>query len=270
MEPMVTVHVVSDAAGETGEHAVRAAAAQFPGGAVAIRRAGFVQTREAIDRVLEAAQGGRSVIVYTLVVPELKNYLVRRARRLGIPVIDLLGPLLDTLEQMLGKSRNEPGLLHALTAEYFRKVEAIEFAVRYDDARDPSGILKADIVLIGVSRTSKTPLSMVLANKMFKVANVPLVPELQPPPELFAVPGRKVVGLTIRPEALNAIRRERLKALGLPDDAAYAKPERIEQELEYAREIMKRIGCVVIDVSNRAVEESASVIADLFRDRRPG
>ncbi|OUM99437.1 MAG: phosphoenolpyruvate synthase regulatory protein [Paenibacillaceae bacterium ZCTH02-B3] len=270
MEPLVTVHVVSDAAGETGEHAVRAAAAQFPGGAVAIRRSGFVQNREAIDRVLEEAQGGRSVIVYTLVVPELKNYLVRRARRLGIPVIDLLGPLLETLEQTLGKSRNEPGLLRALNAEYFRKVEAIEFAVRYDDARDPSGILKADIVLIGVSRTSKTPLSMVLANKMFKVANVPLVPELEPPPELFAVPSRNVVGLTIRPEALNAIRKERLKALGLPDDAAYAKPERIEQELEYAHKIMKKIGCVVIDVSNRAVEESASVIADLFRDRKPG
>lgn len=262
----VTVYVVSDAAGETGEHAVRAAAAQFPPGSVTIRRAVFIQDRAAIDSVLAAAQTRRSVILYTLVIPDLRNYLVRQARKMGIPAIDLIGPLLGTLEQLLGKSRHEPGLLHALNAEYFRKVEAIEFAVRYDDARDPAGILKADIVLIGVSRTSKTPLSMVLANKMFKVANVPLVPELAPPPELFAVPPRKVVGLTIQPEALNAIRKERLKALGLPDNATYAKPERIERELQYAREIMERIGCVVIDVSNRAVEESASVIAELFRE----
>lgn len=262
----VTVYVVSDSAGDTGELAVRAAAAQFHPLSVRIRRAAFIQTREGIDAILKAGQADHSIILYTLVIPFLREYMVEKAGRMELTAIDLLGPLIDNLEKTLGKeSRNEPGLNHALNAAYFRKVEAVEFAVRYDDARDVTGILKADIVLVGVSRTSKTPLSMVLAHKTFKVANVPLVPELVPPRELFAVSPRKVVGLTINPNALNAIRKERLKALGLPDTAPYATSERIERELQHAREVMDKIGCVVIDVSNKAVEETASLILERFQ-----
>jgi regulator of PEP synthase PpsR (kinase-PPPase family) len=262
----VTIYVVSDSAGDTGEHAVRAAAAQFHPLSVHIRRASFIQSKEAIDAVLAAAEVENSIILYTLVIPYLRDYMVEHARSRKVSVIDLLGPLIDNLERILGQqSRHEPGLNHILDADYFRKVEAVEFAVKYDDARDVTGILKADIVLVGVSRTSKTPLSMVLAHKTFKVANVPLVPELAPPKELFAVSPGKVVGLTISMEPLNAIRKERLKALGLPDSASYATNERIRKELEYAKQITDRIGCRVIDVSNKAVEETASLIMEYFQ-----
>jgi regulator of PEP synthase PpsR (kinase-PPPase family) len=153
-------------------------------------------------------------------------------------------------------------MIHSLDENYFKKVEAVEFAVKYDDGRDFSGVPKADIVLIGVSRTSKTPLSMFLAHKKYKVANVPLVPELQPPEALFHVPKHKVIGLRIDPEKLNRIRELRLKTLGLAPDANYANMARIRQELEYADKIMQRIGCVVIDVTDRAVEETASLVMD--------
>jgi len=160
---------------------------------------------------------------------------------------------------------HKPGLIHQLDENYFKKVEAVEFAVKYDDGRDFTGVLHADIVLVGVSRTSKTPLSMYLAHKTFKVANVPLVPEIQPPEQLFTVNKHKIIGLIINPDKLNMIRCERLKTLGLPDNANYANMERIKYELDYARSIMARIGCKVIDVSNKAVEETASVILEHFR-----
>lgn len=265
-EQSVTVYVVSDSAGDTGELAVRAAAAQFHPLSVHIRRAAFIQSRESIDAVLHAAKADGNIVLFTLVIPFLRDYMVEQARILELTAIDLLGPLIGTLEEKLGReSRHEPGLNHVLNADYFRKVDAVEFAVRYDDARDVTGILKADIVLVGVSRTSKTPLSMVLAHKTFKVVNVPLIPELVPPKELFSVPAHKVVGLTINPEALNAIRKERLKALGLPDSAPYATTDRIHKELEHARQVMDRIGCLVIDVSNKAVEETASLILERFQ-----
>lgn len=156
----------------------------------------------------------------------------------------------------------ESNINHLLSEEYFQRVEAVEFAVKYDDGRDAQGIIKADIVLIGVSRTSKTPLSMYLAHKKYKVANVPLIPELPPPDELFTVSKHKVFGLTIDPQYLHVIRKERLKYLGLKADANYADNERIHQELQYASQIMSTIGCLVIDVSNKAVEETAKIIMD--------
>ncbi|TJY43414.1 kinase/pyrophosphorylase [Cohnella pontilimi] len=260
------VYVVSDSAGETGEYAVRAAAAQFHPLSVQIRRAAFIQSKEAIDAVLTAAQEDQGIVLYTLVIPYLRDHMVEQADLRKVTAIDLLGSLIHRFEERFGReSRHEPGLNHVLDANYFRKVEAVEFAVRYDDARDVTGIHKADIVLIGVSRTSKTPLSMVLAHQAFKVTNVPLVPELVPPKELFTVSPSKVVGLTIRTDTLNAIRKERLKALGLPDTASYATEERIRRELEYADDIMRKIGCMVIDVTNKAVEETASLIVERFQ-----
>jgi regulator of PEP synthase PpsR (kinase-PPPase family) len=262
----VTVYVVSDSAGDTGELAVRAAAAQFHPLSVHIRRAAFIQTREGIDAILGAAQAENSIVLYTLVIPFLRDYMVDQASKIDLTAIDLLGPLIAKLESTLGhESRHEPGLNHVLNADYFRKVEAVEFAVRYDDARDVSGILKADIILVGVSRTSKTPLSMVLAHKTFKVANVPLVPELVPPKELYLASPHKIIGLTINTDILNAIRKERLKALGLPNSAPYATNERIMKELDHARQVMEKIGCFVIDVSNKAVEETASLILEHFQ-----
>ncbi|QAY66293.1 pyruvate, water dikinase regulatory protein [Paenibacillus protaetiae] len=264
--PEVTIYVASDAAGDTGELVVRAAVAQFHPVHASIRRMPFITDAAALERVVLLAKENRGIVLYTLVIPELREIMRTLADTHGIAAIDLLGPLIESLEHRTGrKSRDEPGLNHVLDEDYFRKVEAVEFAVRYDDAKDPSGIMKADIVLIGVSRTSKTPLSMYLAHKKYKVANVPLVPEIKPPDELFRIPKQKIIGLTIGVHYLNIIRKERLKALGLPDNAAYATEQRIENEMRYAQNVMDRLGCVVIDVSHRAVEETASLVMSSIR-----
>lgn len=257
----VIVYVVSDAAGDTGELVVRAAISQFHPIQGQIRRIPFVTTIEALEEVALKVKMNNGIVLFTLVIPHLREHMNKLVEQLQIQAIDLLGPLIGMLEQRTGKkSRQEPGLNHALDADYFRKVEAVEFAVRYDDAKDATGVKKADIVLIGVSRTSKTPLSMYLAHQKYKVANVPLVPEIKPPEELFSIPSSKIIGLTIDLNYLNVIRKERLKALGLPDSASYAKTERIQYELDYAKKIMQQLNCNVIDVSHRAVEETASLI----------
>lgn len=157
--------------------------------------------------------------------------------------------------------------MRKLDDNYFRRVEAIEFAVKYDDGQDIRGARHADIVLIGVSRTSKTPLSMYLAHKKYKVANVPLVPEIEPPDELFDIPKNKLVGLVITPDKLNEIRAERLKSLGLTTQANYANLDRILEELDYADKVMKRLGCPIINVSNKAVEETADLILAILKKR---
>lgn len=262
------IYVASDSAGDTGEAVVRAAEAQFYPQQVDIIRVPFLQDPEGIDRLIRDVKERSGIVVFTLVIPELRDYLVKKAKQSRIPYIDLLGPVVQSLEKMLQKeARHEPGKIHKLDEDYFKKVEAVEFAVKYDDGRDFTGILSADIVLVGVSRTSKTPLSMYLAHKKFKVANVPLVPEIAPPEQLFTVSNKKIVGLRIDPMKLNMIRTERLKALGLPRTAMYADVKRINAEMEYADEIMRRIGCIVIDVSNKAVEETANTIIDWYRTR---
>ncbi|NBD22844.1 pyruvate, water dikinase regulatory protein [Paenibacillus glycinis] len=262
-QPDVIIYVVSDSAGDTGELVVRAAVAQFHPIHADIRRVPFVHDEAALERFVRLAKAHDAIMLYTLVLPGLRERMIDLAEKYDVTAIDLLGSLLNSLEAKTDrKPRQEPGLNHVLDENYFRKVEAVEFAVKYDDMRDTTGILKADIVLVGVSRTSKTPLSMYLAHKQFKVANVPLIPEVGPPPELFQIPKEKVVGLTIDVHYLNGIRKERLKALGLPDSASYAKADRIEFELQYAKSITDKIGCLVIDVSHKAVEETASLIME--------
>jgi regulator of PEP synthase PpsR (kinase-PPPase family) len=150
--------------------------------------------------------------------------------------------------------------------EYFRRVKAIEFAIKCDDGRSPDMLPDAELVVIGVSRTSKTPLSMYMAHKGIMAANVPLVPEADPPEELFLVPPERVVGLLISPEKLIHIRRERLRILGLDVDVSnYAQWERVEEELQFARSVMRRVGCRIFDVTNRAIEETAQEILDCLR-----
>lgn len=260
------VYVVSDSVGETAEFVVRAASSQFNGANIEVRRIPYVMDRDTIIETVQAAKEENALIAFTLVVPELQRLIKKEANLKGVPYVDIMGPMIDGLASLFQRDpRREPGLLHKLDDDYFKKVEAIEFAVKYDDGRDPRGLLSADVVLIGVSRTSKTPLSMYLAHKRLKVANVPLVPEVDPPDELFLIPANRCVGLTIAPDQLNNIRRERLKSLGLMSGANYANIERILEELEYAEKVIRRVGCPLIDVSNKAVEETASIILEMFK-----
>lgn len=261
------VFVVSDSVGETGESVVRAVLSQFRPDFqdVEIVRFPHLTTYTELKEIVQDAKERKAMIVYTLVQKQLRDMLYTYASKLNVIALDLLGPIMQAVEQEYDeKPIQEPGIVHKLDDDYFKKIEAIEFAVKYDDGRDPRGILLADIVIIGVSRTSKTPLSQYLAHKSYKVANVPLVPEIDPPKELFEVEPHKCFGLVISPDQLNSIRKERLLVLGLKDEAVYAQKSRIEQELTHFYQIVDRVGCQVIDVTNKAVEESANLIIDLL------
>ncbi|MGA9174328.1 MAG: pyruvate, water dikinase regulatory protein [Thermoactinomyces sp.] len=260
------VYVVSDSVGETAEFVVKAASSQFTNGDIEIRRVPYATDRETIIETVQAAKEEHAMIAFTLVIHELRQLLIEEAERKQVIYVDIMGPMLEGMSRLYQLTpKMEPGLIHKLDEDYFRKVEAIEFAVKYDDGKDPRGLLSADVVLVGVSRTSKTPLSMYLAHKRYKVANVPLVPEVEPPEELYCVPTHRLIGLTIDPNQLNNIRRERLKALGLASGANYASMERILYELEYSEKVIRRLGCPMIDVSNKAVEETANIILDILK-----
>lgn len=260
------IYVVSDSVGETAELVTKAAISQFNGSNIVLKRYPYVEDLKHIDEVISLAVFDKGMIVFTLVKPEMRQYMNTKSAEQGIYACDLMGPLLEKIEDVFEKKPLfEPGLVRKLDEEYFRKIEAIEFAVKYDDGRDPRGILRADIVLLGVSRTSKTPLSQYLAHQSLKVANVPLVPEVDPPEELYLVPKEKIFGLKISPEKLNDIRKERLKTLGLSDSAKYATIDRINEELEHFDKISKELNCHVIDVTNKAVEETANIVLEVYK-----
>lgn len=267
MENSTVVYVLSDSIGETGDQVAKACISQFNSGKYETRRFPYITEEEQILEILEEAKGEKALIVFTIVVEKLRMFLVEKSREYNITAIDIMTPILENLEKLVGFSpKREPGLIRKLDEKYFRKVEAVEFAVKYDDGKDTRGVKKADIVLIGISRTSKTPLSMYLAHKNIKVANIPLVPEVAPPDELFEIEPKRIIGLTANPIKINEIRQERLKALGLNNTANYASMERILSEIQYAEDLMKRLECPVIDVSVKAVEETASIIMEMIKD----
>lgn len=251
--------------GETAEHVARAAASQFDGAELDIRRIPYVTEMEHLEEIVAEAAQEKGLIAFTLVLPELKKRLLELADAYSVPAVDLLGPMLEAIARITGKTpRLEPGLIRRLDEDYFLKMEAIDFAVKYDNGKDPRGLLYADVVLIGVSRTSKTPVCMYLAHKRLRAANLALVPEVPLPEELLSLPRGKIIGLTIDADQLYQIRQERLKTMGLPPRADYATMERIQQELSYAHEVMKRLGCPVIDVTNKAVEDTAIKILQIY------
>ena len=267
MDRGITIYVLSDSIGETGEQVARAAISQFNPERYEIRRFPYITDKEQIKEIFEEAKNEKSIFIYTIVIRKLKDFIVEMGNSFNIPVVDLMTPALDALQDVLRyEPKRESGLIRKLDEKYFKKVEAVEFAVKYDDGKDTRGIKKADIVLVGVSRTSKTPLSMYLAHKHFKVANVPLVPEVPAPEEIFTKDVKRVFGLIANPFKLNEIRQERLKSLGLNNNANYASIERIKLELEYSKQIMERLNCTVIDVSNKAVEETAGIVIDHMKE----
>ncbi|MDV6377934.1 kinase/pyrophosphorylase [Sporosarcina sp. GW1-11] len=266
-----TLFIVSDSVGETAGLVTKAAASQFRHDleTVSIKRFSYIEEVSQLEEIVFLAKQQKALIVFTLVKSNMREQLHILCEELAVECVDLLGPLMEKIGNQLEQSPfEEPGLVRKLDDEYFKKIEAIEFAVRYDDGRDPKGVLEADIVLIGISRTSKTPLSQFLANKGYKVANVPLVPEVEPPAELFSIDPSRCFGLYSSVEQLHSIRKARLETLGLKDDANYAKIARIQQEIDYCKDMTTRIGCDVIDVTNRAVEETANMILKTLTARK--
>ncbi len=262
------IYVISDSVGETAQQVTKAALSQFSlNEGYEIRRFPYIVDEKHLLEILNSGKNENAIVVYTLVDDNLLSITERFCKEEGLSHIDLMTPLLREISNKTNiNPKREPGIIRKLDESYFKRVEAIEFAVKYDDGKDPRGILKSDIVLVGISRTSKTPLSMYLANKNIKVANVPLVPEIPIPKELYQIDPKKIIGLTNSPEKLNRIRIERLKALELSSESSYANLERILQELDYSEKIMKKLNCPVINVSNKAIEETAGIILDIINE----
>ncbi len=266
-----TVHVISDSLGDTAADVALAAAAQFDNGTVHIERLPKVTSIEQVRRFIlqrEHTLAPEKILVFhTIANATLREELKDELERRGIPAIDLLGPALDAIARLTGESpHGQAGVLRRTDERYFRRIEAMEFFVAHDDGRNPEELTKADIVLIGVSRTSKTPLSMYLSVQGYKVANIPLAKGVEPPKELFDVEPFRIFGLLSTPQTLSTIRNERLGSLEARNVAgSYADPLCIEEELDEARALMRRLGCIVIRTDGRAVEETSQVILGYFQ-----
>jgi regulator of PEP synthase PpsR (kinase-PPPase family) len=255
--------------GETAHLVAKAVLSQFPEGNVGLRRFSHIETPDAALEVMRASRDQPTIIIFTVIIPEVRKVIQAKAERHGIPLVDIMGPALEGLEKISGETALlEPGLIHKLDEQYFLRVEAVEFAVNHDDGKNPTGYRAADVVLLGVSRSSKTPVSMYLANRAIKVANLPLVPEVPTPPELHRVPVKKIVGLTISPAKLAGIRKLRVRAMGFPGQSDYSDLSRIQDELTYAQGLYSELGCEVLDVTDRAVEETAAVVMELVGNTR--
>lgn len=263
-----TIYLLSDSLGETAQYVARAAANQFPEVSFHYKPIPFVEDIDYLAQVLDKIDTEKSILMYTLVVKELSDFIRDYCMQRKIPFVDVLALPFQAIESMTGEQpKGQPGLVQRMDESYFKKIESVEFAIKYDDGKDPTGLKLADLVLIGVSRTSKTPLSMYLAYRGLKVANLPLVPQVKVSEKLFEVPKNRIVGLTIRPDVLGNIRRERLLSLGVVGGSDYTDMARIFEEIDHAEKIMKRIGCPIIDVSHKAVEETANVILQIYYSR---
>ncbi|MDN6166026.1 MAG: kinase/pyrophosphorylase [Staphylococcus equorum] len=261
------IYILSDSVGETNEQFVRSVLGQFPDNNFNTKRFSYIITVDNLKSVLDQVDlVNKPLIFYTFVQEELINQINNFANEHSITALNILNEGIRAVSKLTGNNPvGEPGTIRKMDDAYFKRVKAIEFTVRYDDGQDPQGILKADLVLIGVSRTSKTPLSIYLANRNIKVCNIPLFPENPPPKELFEISPSKIIGLTNGVEFLNKIRKERLKTMGLSSRATYAETSRIIEELTYAENIMKRLGCIIINVENKAIEETASDILEYLK-----
>lgn len=255
--------IISDSVGETARKVVQAVISQFPNVEAHLHHHPFIRKEKDLLPILDDAKKERGIVIHTLVVDNLYDYTEEFCEREGLQCYDILKELVSGMIERTGEQpTRRPGALHALDDEYFNRISAIEFAVKYDDGKDPKGLLEADLVLLGVSRTSKTPLSMFLANKNIKVANLPVMPEASIPEELWSVNPKKIVGLTNDLEMLISFRKERLKAYGLPAETAYSDIDRVKKELQYAQDLYTKLGCYIINVAKRSIEETAAIILE--------
>ncbi len=268
MSAVVELHVVSDSTGETAAKLAKAVEDQFPDLSFDVVRHPRITSADDVQLAALRARGRRAVLIYTLVDNEYREAMRTLCRRYRVHYCDLLGHPIDAVARVSGlPARMEPGPRPVLDSAYFKRMAAIEFAVRFDDGVAPHGLHEADVVLVGVSRSSKTPLSIYLGYLGYKAANVPIVRGIEPPRELWEVEPAKVVGVTIDAEALHAIRRERVRQMR-GSKRAYAELVEIYEELEQAEAVHRRLGCPVLEVSTLAIEETAHRIIRLVEQRR--
>jgi regulator of PEP synthase PpsR (kinase-PPPase family) len=263
------IYIISDSTGETAERVVGAALIQFSRPEIRVKTFARVRTIVEVERILKRAQESSAMVVYTIGDPDQRARIHELAQTYDVETLDPIRPLMGKLAQVLDREpAGKAGALQSMDDDYFRRIEAVEFAVKHDDGQMPQSLMMADIVLVGISRTSKTPLSTYLAQRGFRVANVPIVMGIPLPRELFAIPQHRVYGLTIDLASLVRIRRARLKQLNMPLDSTYGMKEHIIKELKYAWKIFRgNPTWPVVDVSQKAIEETASII-QWIRDKR--
>lgn len=262
------LHLLSDSTGETLENIAKAALAQFDAVEIIKHFWPMVRSETHLDRILDEVAANPGLVLFTLVNPDIRAKLERRCRFLGLPMVPALDAVSDALSNLLGQAaKARPGRQHVLDAAYFARVEAIQFTIAHDDGQNWENWEAADIVLAGVSRSSKTPTSIYLANRGYKTANIPIVVESPPPTALFSLKHPLVVGLTTNPERLIAVRRNRLLSLNQAPETDYVDDEKVKAELAFARRMFADNGWPVIDVTRRSIEESAAAIINLFNER---
>lgn len=262
------LHLVSDSTGETLESVAKACLAQFEGAEAIKHFWPMIRSERQLDRAMEEVAQRPGLVLFTLVNPQMRDRLQSRCLTLGLPAISVLDPVLQALSQFLGQSaRGLPGRQHAMDAAYFRRIEAVHFTMAHDDGQQPEDLNEADIVVLGVSRTSKTPTSIYLANRGYKTANVPIVPTTPLPDTLFTLTRPLVVGLTTSPDRLVHIRRNRLRSMNQSEDTDYVRDEEVSAELTFARRLYAQHNWPVIDVTRRSIEETAAAIVNLVTQR---
>ncbi|HJU15115.1 MAG TPA: pyruvate, water dikinase regulatory protein [Stellaceae bacterium] len=262
------LHLVSDSTGETVHSVARACLVQFEDVQPIEHVWSMVRTRSQIERVIAGVEANPGVVLFTLVSDVLRGLLQQACRRLQIPAIPVLDPVIGALASYLGrKSRGQPGIQHLLDNEYFARIDAMTFALNHDDGQSSWGIDEADVCLVGVSRTSKTPTCLYLANRGIKAANVPFVPGMVLPPELFNARHPLIVGLTNDPERLIQLRRHRLSMLQQEEGTDYTDLEAVRAEVREARRVFAERHWPVIDVTRRSIEETAAAIMRMLTRR---
>jgi hypothetical protein len=261
------IYLVGEGTGETITRIARASLAQFNRENVELKTFFLVTDKKYISRIVGQAAKDHALLAFSIVHPDLRDFLIQETERSGIKAIDVIGDFIVQLSIFLKeKPMAIPGRQYILDEEYFRRIDAINFSVKHDDGKLPHGLKLADLILVGLSRTGKTPLSTYLANQGWKVANVPIHPDMLPPEDLLKIAPRKIFGLVISVESLVKLRETRLKQLGLEPYAKYADPVRVADEIEWSWEFFKhRPRWRVLDISNKAIEEAAASIINAYR-----
>ncbi len=262
------LHLVSDSTGETLESVAKAGLAQFEGVETIKHFWPLVRSKGHLDRVLQDIARRPGLVLFTLVNGEVRSHLEDRCRAMGLPTVAALDPVIEGLQSVLGQqAAARPGRQHKMDDAYFRRVAAIDYTMNHDDGQHSDNWEEADIVLVGVSRTSKTPTSIYLANRGYKTANLPLVPSSPPPDVLFRLQRPLIVGLTTNPDRLVQVRRNRLLSLSQAPDTDYVDMEQVTKEVAIARRLFADNGWPVIDVTRRSIEETAAAIINLLNER---
>ena len=259
----INIFAISDSSGETAMQVAKTAGAQFESADISYERYPFITTESMLSGILKIAKQKEAVIFHTLVNADLSKLIEDFAMANNLQNVDCVQKPMKAISSQLGfNPERVSGLVHDLNDDYFKRIEAMEFSVENDDGSNPQNLTKADVVILGISRTSKTPLSLYLANKQVKVSNVPIGPTIQLPKEIFDVDPKKIIGLTSVTKDIQKIRKARMESYGIDEDTPYSNSKNIDEELEYANNLYHELGCLIIDVHDKSIEETATVIME--------